>query len=481
MKPAIKIGRDDTNDIVINEPRVSRNHAIITFIGDGTFEIKDLSSANGTFVNGKKIDSQVITPDDKVEVGTCLVNWYPAFIEETPEHSNSIIREEPFSRIRKTLTVGSAGDCDLRIANRFVSAHHARISLLKNGEFYLEDLSSSNGTFINGSRISTKNFSRTDIVKVGSADLPQNWFRHKKLRKNLFQDHKKSWIVMIIFILLTGGSVVCYFNRCEWFNHGCNLTAEQIYLQNKNSLVHIVHSYYYKINFKGRSYFVGKNNLFKVTEANTSKENLLPYGSVSGSGCFIKEDGTILTSATIVSPWLYGKEKDRMIDEVYASRTIDKFSPDKEHEVCGETAELQWLANSLVNNPQNYISATAEKSCRYEENKITIRSVKNEIPENANIIGFYYDSTTENHLNNTPAYYYSVIKDLRTDIALQDTFYAIKDSSDINKMDVAPISRRLPGLVEGSIVLNERGELVGNIQNNTLQYIHRYYKQLKNH
>lgn len=48
MKQIVRIGRDKSNDIVINEPRISRTHAIITFLGNDTFEIKDLSSSNGT-------------------------------------------------------------------------------------------------------------------------------------------------------------------------------------------------------------------------------------------------------------------------------------------------------------------------------------------------------------------------------------------------------------------------------------------------
>ena len=44
MKSSVKIGRDQSNDIVINEPRISRNHAIINVLENGTFEIeKDIS------------------------------------------------------------------------------------------------------------------------------------------------------------------------------------------------------------------------------------------------------------------------------------------------------------------------------------------------------------------------------------------------------------------------------------------------------
>ena len=52
-KDKITIGRDDTNDIVLNNPTVSREHSEIDF-SDGIISIKDLRSANGTFINNVK-------------------------------------------------------------------------------------------------------------------------------------------------------------------------------------------------------------------------------------------------------------------------------------------------------------------------------------------------------------------------------------------------------------------------------------------
>src|SRR5258705_5434233 len=48
------IGRSSTNDISIPERHVSRQHAVIAF-RDGIFTIADLGSANGTFVNDRRL------------------------------------------------------------------------------------------------------------------------------------------------------------------------------------------------------------------------------------------------------------------------------------------------------------------------------------------------------------------------------------------------------------------------------------------
>ena len=44
------IGRDETNDIVIEDSSVSRQHARVEDLGRGRFLIVDLQSANGSFV-----------------------------------------------------------------------------------------------------------------------------------------------------------------------------------------------------------------------------------------------------------------------------------------------------------------------------------------------------------------------------------------------------------------------------------------------
>lgn len=480
MKSTVKIGRDHSNDIEINEPRISRNHAIITDLGNGTFEIKDLGSANGTFVNGERIVQKIIFPEDKVEVATCHVNWVPAFSEPEEALHPSYIKEEPFSKIRKTISIGTSNDNDIVLSDNFVSGFHAEISLLKNGGYYIRDISSSNGTFINGTRVTAKNFTKTDVVKIASCVLPQNWFSHKKLQPNLLKDHKKVWIILLLFFVLIPASVSSYFYRCEWFNYGCNLSAQEIYLKNKNSLVHIVHDYYYKIDFQSKTYYVGKNRLFKVTEANTSKENLLPYSSISGSGCFINNDGTILTSAFVVNPWLNEPEKSKMLQEVIDSKTIKHFALDQDYQICGETAELQWLADGLVNNIQNYIAATSLISCQLtDSSSTTIQSIKKTLPQNAQTVDLFLDRKNQKHLNNSSYYYYyySTSNLLNPNSVLQYTFLSVKDSFNISNLNSIPVHIQLPQLSEGSAVFNERGELLGIVQQQKLVFNQNFHKK----
>jgi hypothetical protein len=58
-KSEIYIGRDITNDIVINDVEVSRKHARLT-LQSGGFVLEDLGSTNGVFVNGQRITRPVM-------------------------------------------------------------------------------------------------------------------------------------------------------------------------------------------------------------------------------------------------------------------------------------------------------------------------------------------------------------------------------------------------------------------------------------
>ena len=64
----ISVGRSQGNDIVVGDLLTSRMHAEI-FVGRGGVEIVDLESANGTFVNGTRVERSVVTEGDVIAIG----------------------------------------------------------------------------------------------------------------------------------------------------------------------------------------------------------------------------------------------------------------------------------------------------------------------------------------------------------------------------------------------------------------------------
>lgn len=66
---ALKIGRNQGNDLVLNNDSISGHHAEIHRRRDGEFVITDLQSTNGIFINGSKITTSILEDASIIEIG----------------------------------------------------------------------------------------------------------------------------------------------------------------------------------------------------------------------------------------------------------------------------------------------------------------------------------------------------------------------------------------------------------------------------
>ncbi|MGW2426541.1 FHA domain-containing protein [Streptomyces sp. NPDC001709] len=72
----VRIGRSSDNDLVIDDLVVSRRHAELRAHADGTYEVVDLGSHNGTFLNGQTVGRAVVAQGDIIGIGHsafCLI------------------------------------------------------------------------------------------------------------------------------------------------------------------------------------------------------------------------------------------------------------------------------------------------------------------------------------------------------------------------------------------------------------------------
>jgi pSer/pThr/pTyr-binding forkhead associated (FHA) protein len=74
MDEAITIGRGADNTIVINDPSISTHHAQLLLEGD-TYRLKDLSSTNGTRVNGNPVTERVLQFEDRIGFGAAEARY----------------------------------------------------------------------------------------------------------------------------------------------------------------------------------------------------------------------------------------------------------------------------------------------------------------------------------------------------------------------------------------------------------------------
>src|SRR5258706_7989216 len=67
------IGRANDAEIMLEDDGISRKHAKIIRLPDGTVRVLDLGSTNGTYFNGEKIDIATLKDGDKIQIGSATI------------------------------------------------------------------------------------------------------------------------------------------------------------------------------------------------------------------------------------------------------------------------------------------------------------------------------------------------------------------------------------------------------------------------
>ncbi len=200
---SISLGRAAENSIVLAEPKISRQHAQIDWIDDG-WEVVDLASSNGTFVNGERVARRRMTPGDEILIGDCRLRYEQAGVLPTEEEEAVAIDNE--ADLERTLadatvavklsqvdlprlavrlpgratwelaldgdefTIGRTSGNDIILDLPQVSRLHAR--LVRRGDRYvLKDNNSSNGTWLGSTRIDEASLQGGDTFQIGPAQL----------------------------------------------------------------------------------------------------------------------------------------------------------------------------------------------------------------------------------------------------------------------------------------------------------------------
>lgn len=188
----ITVGRRNDCDVVLNHAKVSGQHLKL-WIDNGAVWVQDLGSTNGTFVNGAAIHSATrlmpndvlqLTADDSVasfrlptsssqsntpaprtqlhQPNTQLHNPTPrvaAILQ--PLDANLPRVDIPFSG---SLNIGRANDNDVVINQPQISGKHCNIGSDAHGNLTLQDLGSTNGTFVDNTN---HRITQATLVRVG--------------------------------------------------------------------------------------------------------------------------------------------------------------------------------------------------------------------------------------------------------------------------------------------------------------------------
>ena len=187
------IGRMETNDIVIPEQHVSRQHAVINY-RDGIFIITDLGSANGTFVNDRLLEAAFpLASGDEIRLYVPVLSFSATVTLEDERHAQEtgmyivattstgkgkiIITTGPqegnvIPLLLNRVTIGRAtskANWDIALQDPSVSRPHAQLEMVNN-VWTISDLGSANGTMVNGASITEKGrmLRDGDLIALGT-------------------------------------------------------------------------------------------------------------------------------------------------------------------------------------------------------------------------------------------------------------------------------------------------------------------------
>ncbi len=202
-KKRISIGRTSDNDIVLDNRGVSRKHAQIEFNGEAAVII-DNESLNGTFVNNRKINEEILNDRDLITIGKYNLEYSTESQRETSSASldgtmilktkkqkeliasdkleKEIIRRmgssvllgeenSDFSEYqldRDVTTIGKAKFVHIHARGFFLSGIQAKI--VKEGDqLHIVNLGRKGKTKVNGEVVEKLNLRNGDIIQIGKS------------------------------------------------------------------------------------------------------------------------------------------------------------------------------------------------------------------------------------------------------------------------------------------------------------------------
>jgi pSer/pThr/pTyr-binding forkhead associated (FHA) protein len=179
----VRIGRGHRNHIIIHDNEVSREHCVLSRV-NGDYELKDLNSSNGTFVNGQRVSDEgwLLKSNCIIEIGDSITLEFQG--DHAPEeeavrpasfgHPYLVVKiksqkdAEVYPLDGDSVTIGRELTNDIVIQEPEVSRQHLSLTLSERG-YLLEDLHSTNGTMLNGERLTGPVVLRlNDVVQIGT-------------------------------------------------------------------------------------------------------------------------------------------------------------------------------------------------------------------------------------------------------------------------------------------------------------------------
>ncbi len=171
IRPIVTIGRDPGSDVVIDSPVMSRYHMRLRG-GPLGYEVEEVRGQNGVLIDGVEFTGRaVLRNGSRMDISQGRVVLQYSETEPAQQEPEKSIRA-PIGG-QEELIIGRDETAGLVLGHPAVSRRHARI-VTRGGIRAIEDLGSSNGTFVNGIALEPgvpRSLSPTDFIRIGPINL----------------------------------------------------------------------------------------------------------------------------------------------------------------------------------------------------------------------------------------------------------------------------------------------------------------------
>lgn len=163
------VGRVEGCDIVLVDESCSRRHCEIV-VGESAFRVRDLNSSNGTLLNGAKVNEAELKDGDEIRVGKVRMQ----FLMSDSDCEIGFVSGEKsglaFPLSKERLTMGRRPENTVVFKEIQVSGLH--LEIVREGDGYvLRDLGSTNGTLLDGRKVTEVTLSHGDRVRLGESEF----------------------------------------------------------------------------------------------------------------------------------------------------------------------------------------------------------------------------------------------------------------------------------------------------------------------
>lgn len=203
----LKVGRSPQAQLIVRSTQVSRFHCEVGMNGEGVF-VRDTNSNSGTFVSGQRIaGEQRLRDGDQISIGPAVIQiglaGHRSSLIQTPlpletiadireslpaqpELNQTIAAPQDFAQMEAApqdkrielsgdqLTIGRDPACQVVLDSLVLSRRHARLRR-KDKVWFVEDLGSTNGSYLNGQRLKKSTALKIgDVLKIGAFQFRYN-------------------------------------------------------------------------------------------------------------------------------------------------------------------------------------------------------------------------------------------------------------------------------------------------------------------